>query len=80
MKTYKTKKPISLSGGEVGLTDDQYKRRESTGQLKKTRKKGIYEIVDSVSFKAGEVFTFSGAVKALLEVLELIEEKKAVKK
>ena len=51
MKQYQTLEIIRLSGGTIGLTDEQAARRPRA--LRQVRK-GLYEIIGPVEFKRGE--------------------------
>lgn len=77
MKRFRTLTTVTISDGEVGLTDAQYARRSA--QLRKV-KAGVYEVMQPVQFKTGEEVALSGVPKSDAERYEEVTEsaKKAV--
>jgi len=74
MIKYKTTGIIDITAGvSVGLTDAQAKSRkrnlEPLGQ-------GVYRVLTSLQFKAGEIIKLSGVSKQMLACLECMELKK----
>lgn len=76
MKEYQvTAKQVTLTAGLLKLTAEQAKPRAHA--LKATDKVGVFEILQPVSFKAGEVFSWDGQLgKALADDLTPSEEVK----
>ncbi len=70
MKKYTiTGSPVRLVNGVLGLTEDQAKPR--LHNLNALKKKGTFEIVQPVVFKAGEVIGFDGDIpKSLAKLME----------
>lgn len=76
MKTYTTHQAISLHGGNVKLSKEQASARaHCLGECKR----GIYPVLQTIYFKAGETFGYDGALpKALLGlVVDEDEEQQA---
>lgn len=63
MKFYTALQTVTLRGGRLHLTADQFRRR--VNKLKPTDDKGVYELIDTTMFKAGEVFGYDGEVNKL---------------
>ncbi len=59
MKQYKTTKPITLACGLIGLDERQAKKRAT---LLKKVDEGVYEIMQKVTFKAGEIIGLEDSV------------------
>jgi hypothetical protein len=72
MKTYKACDIVTLHSGVIGLSDNQYNVRKA--KLKKKRK-GVFDIISSVQFKAGEVFQSDVKDKIVLNKLEEVPNK-----
>jgi len=79
LKSFRTKEIIDLYTGVIGLNDDQAAPRLE--RLKET-KKGEYEILAHVQFKAGEVIglNVTSLPKVVLSKLEPIVTNKGGKK
>jgi hypothetical protein len=69
VRQFKTQRIIELFTGVVGLDENQAKRRRAS--LKEI-KKGVYEIMAPVQFKAGEVIYLSEIPKPYRAALEEI--------
>ena len=76
MKKYTiTGSPVRLVNGVLGLTEDQAKPR--LHNLNALKKKGIFEIVQPVVFKAGEAIGFDGDIpKSLAQLMESTDANK----
>ena len=70
MKPYRTLATVRLFTGIVGLTDDLVKWRANC--LKKIED-SVYEIINEVVFKAGEVIGLEDPPKPYAKVLECLE-------
>ena len=82
MNTYKTTEIVDIFGGKVGLTKKQAKRRP--GKLRKLRgvtegNRGLFEVVNPIQFKAGEVVMLENPDKITLAKLELVKSVKKAK-
>jgi hypothetical protein len=71
MKDYRVEKVLFLTGGIVRLSDDQSRRRALN--IKKTNKKGLYDIMQPVQFKVGEIIGLGKPSKANAQSLVDIE-------
>jgi len=68
-----TGSPVRLVGGVLGLTEKQAQPR--LHNLKAQKKKGTFEIIEPVVFKAGEVIGFDGDIpKSLAKLMESDDE------
>lgn len=78
MKEYTvTGRSISLHSGLVKLTDAQADVR--LHRLKKTDKKGVYEIIQPIELKTGEVFSTDTPLgKVVLQHVESKEDEQAI--
>ena len=74
MKPYRTLAMVRLFTGKIGLTDEQVKWRANC--LKKITD-DVYEIIDEITFKDGEVIGLESVPKPYAKMLECIEPKKA---
>lgn len=72
MKIYKVVTPVKLVQGLILLTDDQAKARLHC--LRKTSKKGVFEIMQEVTFKAGEIIGLEQISKAHKQSLSTVEK------
>ena len=72
MKKYITEETIGLASGRIGLTDAQAKPRAA--KLKNV-KKGVYEILEPIEFKAGETILLEAPDKFLISRLIDVEAK-----
>lgn len=72
MALYETTQTVELFTGKVGLTRAQADRRP--GALKPLKKKGWYEILRPVQFKAGERIRLAGVPKGLRQAFEAVKE------
>ena len=74
MKTYTIHRAVTLISGLLKLTPGQVKSR--THNLK-AKDKGLFEIVNPVCFKAGEVIGYDGLLsKDTAEIKEIIKPEK----
>ncbi len=70
-----TGSPVRLVGGVLGLTEKQAAPR--LHNLKALKKKGLFEIVQPVVFKAGEVIGFDGDIpKSQANLMESVDANK----
>jgi len=70
MRKYETTAVVDLFGGLIGLSEEQAARR---ARNLKPVKKGVYEIVGPVQFKAGELISLDKPDKATAAKLEWIK-------
>jgi len=72
MREYKTLITVDLCCGRIGLADEQARSR--AGRLKEVRK-GVYEIVAPVQFKAGEIIRMDAVPKGIRSRFEIARAK-----
>lgn len=72
MREYKTLTTVDLFCGRIGLADEQARSR--TDKLKEV-KKGVYEIVAPVQFKAGETILLDAIPKGIRQRFEIAKAK-----
>jgi len=74
MKKYQATAVVVLCSGKVKLTKDQAASRSHL--LEQVNKKGVFKIVDTIQFKAGENFSFDGEIpKGIADDLEAVDGK-----
>lgn len=69
MQEYICTRVVDLHGGRIGLTKEQADPRSRNLRPVKGRK-GVYEVVSSVQFKAGETIQMESPDKAVLTKVE----------
>ena len=74
MKDYKVLKIMTVNSGMIRLSDKQVKRRRFF--LKPTARKGIFEPLDTLTFKVGEVIGLDNVSKVHAPYLEEIKHGK----
>lgn len=76
MKQYKTNAIVTITDGSVMLNEDQARRRRH--KLKPTDKENVFEIMQPIQFKAGEVFGYDGELsKTYKSIIDDLDELKA---
>ena len=79
MKKYQVNTPVKFFSGEIELAEKQAaKRSHCLAPVK--GKKGVFEILSMVQFKAGEVVGLNNASKSCLNHMTEIADKPADKK
>lgn len=73
MRQYKVLQTVGFASGVIGLSADQARPRLRA--LEKTKTNGIYKLIGSVEFKAGEVIGLEEVPKAFLPRLEIVKTK-----
>lgn len=69
MKQYRTLKTFKVSTGLIGLSAGQAKDRAAKVE---PRGDGVYEVLQQVQFKAGEIVGLAEVGKAMQSVVELV--------
>lgn len=83
MKKFKATDLVKIGFGKISINESQAKPRlqsvqfsnNRVGNIKKTKTKGIYTVIGSVQFKAGEVFGWDGDASRMDNLIPIAEEK-----
>jgi hypothetical protein len=65
-------KPVVIENGTIGLTEAQYLKRRI--RLEKTGRKNVYNILEPVTFKAGEIIKLENIEKTIRSNMVLKSE------